>query len=151
SLRYPKKSYTLKTVDDGDDPLNVALLGMPKESDWVLYAPFPDKTLMRDVLAYELSNEIGRWAPRTRFVELFVNETGGRISRRDYLGVYVFEERVKRSKQRVNLEALQPGSRTEPAVTGGYIFKKDHSDHGDNAPMNAGAYPGFTPVSSSRN
>jgi hypothetical protein len=31
-----------------------------------------DKTLIRDVLAYELWRQMGHYAPRTRFVELFV-------------------------------------------------------------------------------
>ena len=58
SLRYPKRSYTLTTVDSAEDPRNVSLLGLPKDSDWVLYGPYPDKTLMRDVLAYELHGKI---------------------------------------------------------------------------------------------
>jgi hypothetical protein len=131
SMRYPKRSYTLKTVDELEDPWTTSILGMPKESDWILYAPYPDKTLVRDVLAYELSNQIGRWAPRTRFVELFLSESGDRISRRDYMGVYVFEEKIKRDKNRVNVANLGPEDNTEPALTGGYIFKKDHSDSGD--------------------
>ena len=128
SLRYPKRSYTLKTLDTSEDISKVSILGLPKESDWVLYAPYPDKTLMRDVLAYELSNQIGRWAPRTKFVEVFLNEHGGKISRRDYLGVYVFEEKVKRDKNRVNLANLGPEDNAGPKLTGGYVFKKDHSD-----------------------
>src|SRR5262249_51202263 len=88
SLRYPKRSYTFKTVDEENEPLKVTLLGLPRESDWILYAPYPDKTLMRDVLAYEMSNKMGRWAPRTVFVEVFVNEAGGRLASRDYVGVY---------------------------------------------------------------
>ena len=129
SIRYAKRSYTLKTVDAQDDASKFAILGMPKESDWVLYAPYPDKTLMRDVLAYELSNRLGRWAPRTKFVELFLNESGGRISRRDYMGVYVFEEKVKRDKNRVNIAGLSPDDNAGPKLTGGYIFKKDPSAH----------------------
>ena len=128
SIRYAKRSYTLKTVDAQDDASKFAILGMPKESDWVLYAPYPDKTLMRDVLAYELSNRLGRWAPRTKFVELFLNESGGRISRRDYMGVYVFEEKVKRDKNRVNIAGLSPDDNAGPKLTGGYIFKKDHGE-----------------------
>lgn len=128
SLRYPKRSYTVKTVDALDDPAKFSILGMPKESDWVLYAPYPDKTLLRDVLAYELSNSIGRWAPRTRFVELFLNESGERVSIKDYMGVYVLEERVKRDKNRVNIAGLDPDDNAEPKVTGGYIFKKDHGE-----------------------
>ena len=150
SLRYAKRSYTWKTVDGQDDPVKTSLLGMPSESDWVLYAPYPDKTLMRDALAYDLSNRLGRWAPRTRFVELFLNEGGGRISRRDYLGVFVLEERVKRDRNRLDLEALGPEETTEPAISGGYVFKKDHNDRGEQGPMLAGTYPAFTPMNSSR-
>ena len=150
SLRYPKKSYTLKTVDDLEDPVKFEPPGLDKGSEWVLYAPFPDKTLIRDALAYELSNAIGRWAPHTRFVEVFLNETGGRITRQDYLGVYVLVERIKTDKHRVNVESLTPEDLAEPAVTGGYIFKKDHGDNGDNGPMTAGAYPAFTAMNNSR-
>jgi hypothetical protein len=150
SLRYAKRSYTWKTVDAQEDPIKTTLLGMPKESDWVLYAPFPDKTLMRDALAYDLSNQVGRWAPRTRFVELFLNETGGRLGRRDYLGVYVLEERVKRDRNRVDLQELGLEDNAEPEVTGGYVFKKDHSDRGEQGPMIPGAYPAFTPMNSSK-
>ena len=147
SLRYAKRSYTLKTVDARDDVSKFSILGMPKESDWVLYAPYPDKTLMRDALAYELSNRIGRWAPRTKFVELFLNESGGRISSRDYMGVYVFEEKVKRDKNRVNIAGLGPDDNAEPKLTGGYIFKKDHGE-GEAGPMPVGG-PAFQASSTS--
>ena len=148
SLRYPKRSYTLKTVDASEDMATFSILGLPKESDWVLYAPYPDKTLMRDVLAYELSNQIGRWAPRTRFVELFLNETQGKVTRRDYLGVYVLEEKVKRDKNRVNVANLGPDDNTRPKLTGGYIFKKDHSENDGGGPM-WGPGPAFQAASSS--
>src|SRR6185295_18524882 len=98
SLRYPKNSFTVKTLDAAGDPRAVSFFGIPADNDWVLYAPYPDKTLMRDVLAYELHAAMGHWAPRAKFVEVFVQRTTGRLSRRDYVGVYVFEERVKRGK-----------------------------------------------------
>jgi hypothetical protein len=138
SLRYAKRSYTLKTIDDVEEVIKASILGMPKESDWVLYGPYPDKTLMRDVLAYDLSNAIGRWAPRAKYVEVFLCETGAKLSRRDYLGVYVFEERVKRDKHRVDVENLSPADYSEPKITGGYVFKKDHNDNGDQGMMNIG-------------
>jgi hypothetical protein len=150
SLRYPKRSYTLKTVDESEDVATFSILGLPKESDWVLYAPYPDKTLMRDVLAYELSNQIGRWAPRTRFVELFLNESGGKVGRRDYLGVYVFEEKVKRDKNRVNIANLGPDDNAETKLTGGYVFKKDHSNNDGGGGM-WGPGPAFQDASTSRN
>ena len=150
SLRYPKNSLTVKTVDELDDPLKVSLLGFPRHSDWVLYAPYPDKTLMRDVLAYELSNRMGRYAPRTGYVEVFVTENGRRLTRRDYAGVYVLEEKIKRGNGRVEVKKLGPEDCAEPELTGGYIFKKDHSSSGDMGQANAGGFPGFQGGSSTR-
>ncbi|MBI3417012.1 MAG: CotH kinase family protein [Verrucomicrobia bacterium] len=141
SLRYPKHSFHLKTKDDAHQPLKASILGLPKDSDWILYAPYPDKTLMRDVLAYELSNQIGRYAPRTKFVEVFVNESGRKLSQRDYAGVYVFEEKIKRGKSRVDVEKLGPDDNAEPNVTGGYIFKKDHLDNVEMGSQNGGGMP----------
>jgi len=128
TLRQPKNSLTVRLVDENQDKIKTSLLGLPKESDWVLYAPYSDKTLIRDVLAYELSNQMGRYAPRTRFVEVFIDRSGGKLGQRDYMGVYVLIEKIKRSKSRVNIAELSPSDTTEPNITGGYIFKRDHSD-----------------------
>jgi len=127
SLRYPKHSYNIKLVTEALEPEKAGLLGMAKESDWVLYGPYPDKTLMRDVLAYELSNQMGHWAPRSRFVEVFVSENGNKLGMEDYAGVYVFEEKITRDKNRVNIAKLDPSATHEPDISGGYIFKKDHT------------------------
>jgi hypothetical protein len=132
SLRYPKHSYHFQTKREGDGSRKVALLGLPKESDWVLYAPYSDKSLMRDVLGYELSNQIGRYAARTRLVEVFLNDSGGKLTQRNYLGVYVFEEKIKRGNNRVAIAKLTAEDNTEPNISGGYIIKKDHTDQVDN-------------------
>ncbi|MEY2410884.1 MAG: hypothetical protein QOF48_3554 [Verrucomicrobiota bacterium] len=139
SLRYPKNSFTIKTMDGEGDPEPDSILGFPADTDWVLYAPYPDKTLMRDVLAYELHEQMGHWAPRTRFVEVFVNRAGARLGRRDYAGVYVFEERIKRGKARVDIAKLKADDDAEPRISGGYIFKKDHTDQGA-GPMGGEGY-----------
>ena len=128
SLRYPKNSFTVKLIDGEGETTPASLLGLPADPDWVLYAPYPDKTLMRDVIAYELHEQMGHWAPRTKFVELFVNQSGGKLSRSHYAGVYVLIERIERRKHRVNIANLKPDDDTEPRITGGYIFKKDHID-----------------------
>ncbi|MBI3870120.1 MAG: CotH kinase family protein [Verrucomicrobia bacterium] len=130
SLRYPKRSYTVKLTDeDGEDRVD-ALEGMPPDEDWVLYAPYPDKTMMRDALAYEMSRAMGHWAPRTTWVEVFVTDGKQKLGKADYVGVYVLEERLKRSGSRVKIEKLAPHHTDEPDVTGGYIIKKDHVDRG---------------------
>lgn len=130
STQFPKKSYAFEVQDELGLDRKVSLLGMPKESDWVLYAPYTDKTLMRDVLAYELCNSIGTYAPRTRFVEVYV-DTGSKLGESDYVGIYVLVEKIKRSDKRVDIAELLPTQTTAPEVTGGYIFKKDRLDPGD--------------------
>lgn len=128
SLRYPKNSFTVKLIDGEGEAAPASVFKMPADADWVLYAPYPDKTLIRDVIAYEMHTAMGHWAPRTKLVEVFVNRTGTKLSRRDYAGVYVFVERIKRGKQRVDIARLRPDDNSEPRLTGGYIFKKDHID-----------------------
>lgn len=92
---FDKKSYALETWDADDEDLDVGLLGLPAEEDWVLQGPYSDKSLIRNHLTYQLSRDIGRYASRTRFVELEVNG--------DYRGVYVLMEKIKRDAERVDL------------------------------------------------
>ena len=129
SAMFPKKPYRVETWDPAD-PLDVDMdvtpLGLPPEADWVLIAPLRfDRGLIRNALNYRLSNEVGRYAPRTRFVELFVGELGEELGMDDYAGIYLLAEKIERDASRVPLVALQPTDLTEPAVTGGYIFKED--------------------------
>jgi hypothetical protein len=130
SIRFPKMSLTVKTRDDDGEKAKAPIFGLPSESDWVLYAPYVDKTLMRDVLGYELSNMMGRYAPRTRFVEVFIHYSAGKLTYRDYAGVYVLVEKIKRGKERVNIAKLDPEDNEEPDISGGYILKRDHGASG---------------------
>lgn len=62
SQMFPKKQYGFETIDSAGEEIDVSLLGFPAESDWILFAPYNDKSLLRDALAYKLSNNIGRYA-----------------------------------------------------------------------------------------
>ena len=119
-----KTPYRFETVDDEGDNSNVELLGMPAENDWVLYAPWQDKTMIRNVLTYQLSNEMGRYASRSRHVELYLNN--------EYRGIYVLMEKIKRDGNRVDISKLNPDEITGDDVTGGYILKFDWFNTGDN-------------------
>ncbi len=114
---FEKKSYAIETRDALGNNRNVSLLGMPAENDWVLYGPYSDKALIRNVLAYRLANEIGRYASRSRCCELVLNW--------EYMGVYILLEKIKRDKNRVDISRLEPTDVTGDAVTGGYIIKID--------------------------
>ena len=127
-----KASLSLEVQDEFGQDRNLALLGMPGESDWVLWGPYNfDLTLMHNPFIFELSRQIGRYAPRTRFVELYLNTGGGTLSSSDYYGVYALMEKISRDADRVDVERLFVEHKKEPEVSGGYIFKIDRADPGD--------------------
>ena len=124
SQEQEKPPYRFETIDDNGENNNVKLLGLPEENDWILYAPWSDKSLIRNVLIYSLSNDMGRYAPRSEFVELYLNN--------EYRGVYVLMEKIKRDKNRVAISSLDPNSNFGDNLTGGYILKFDWAETGDN-------------------
>ncbi len=124
SQSFPKKQYGFELrAEDGEGDNETALFGMPKEGDWILFAPYNDKTLMRDALAYRLGRAMGNYASRSRYCEVVIND--------EYMGVYVFLEKIKRGKNRVNIDKLEEDETTGDDVTGGYILKIDKTTGGD--------------------
>ena len=77
-------------MDSVGDDLVVSLLGLPEEEDWILYGPYSDKTLMRNVLGYELARQLGYYSSSTKFCEVVLNN--------EYMGLYVLMEKLKRDK-----------------------------------------------------
>ena len=112
SQMFDKKSYGFETWDENGEDLNVELAGFPKEEDWILYGPYSDKSLLRNVIIYELSNEMGQYASRTALYNLEINDV--------FLGTYVLMEKIKRDKNRVAISKNK-----EEDITGGYILKID--------------------------
>lgn len=129
----PKRAFTLELQDAYGEDLDREVLGMPAESDWILYAPYNfDRALIRNTFIYEVSNQIGMYAVRTRFCEMFVNDRNGEsLSDASYVGVYVLMEKIKRGADRVPVEKLLSKHVAEPDITGGYILKIDRLDPGD--------------------
>ena len=72
SFHFAKKSYRLELQDENGNDRKAPLLGLPADSDWVLYASVTDRTFARNLLAHELWRSTGRYAVRWRFVEVFV-------------------------------------------------------------------------------
>jgi spore coat protein CotH len=75
-------------------------------------AHIADKSLIRNVLIYNLSNQIGRYATKTKFYNLDINN--------QFLGVYVLMEKIKRDKNRVDISKNKAED-----ISGGYIIKID--------------------------
>lgn len=125
---FDKKSFSIETRTDSGTNRNVSLLGLPEENDWVLYGPYSDKTMIRNVLAYHLGNTQGRWSPRTRYCEVFINN--------EYRGVYVLTEKIKIDKNRVDIAKLLPVDNAGDELTGGYIMRIDRDRYGSwNSPF----------------
>ena len=119
---FPQQSYGLETRGPNAINYNVSIFDWPSDNDWILYAPYTDKALMRNVLTYKLGNELGRWAPRTQFCEVVLNG--------NYIGVYVLMERIKTNPGRVNIDQLNFTDTLDNHLTGGYIVKVDKTTAG---------------------
>ncbi len=127
-----KSSFAVEWWDEFNLDKPLSPLGLPADADWVLYAPNNfEPVLIHNPFIYRLSNEIGRYAPRTRFVEVYLNKSGGPITSANYNGIYVLEEKIGRSDNRVGVPKLEAEHLKSPEVTGGYIMKIDRLDPGD--------------------
>lgn len=103
SLKFDKKGYSIKFVNDKNEKINESFLGMPSDSEWSLHGPFIDKSLIRNYMWYNIAQEIMGEAPKTRFLELYVDN--------EYQGVYVAVESVTQSENsRVKIESINKDS-----------------------------------------
>jgi len=96
SQSFKKKSYSFLFLDEDNQTKKVSLMNLPMHEHWVLYGPYADKSLMRNVLAYRLFQNMGHYAPRTKFCELSINGF--------YQGVYVLCEKIRVDSVRLELE-----------------------------------------------
>ena len=136
SQGWAKRQYAVEVIQgDTDDSeripsslakdLGVSVFGLPEESDWVLNGPYTDKTQINNYLTFNLSNEMGQYAPRAKLVEVFVNTRGNLNFAQDYRGTYVLLEKIKVDRNRIDIERLSPSDVSGNDITGGYIWKKD--------------------------
>jgi CotH kinase protein/Lamin Tail Domain/Chitobiase/beta-hexosaminidase C-terminal domain len=132
SAGFPKKSYALETWNEQNGDLDQSLLGLAADSDWIMNGPWQfDDTFINNAYVNELSRQMGRWAPRTKFCEVFFNQNGGKLDYADYAGIYVLTEKIKSSKDRLDISSIRPEDIAGDALTGGYIIKIDRPDSGE--------------------
>ncbi len=126
SAGFPKKSYSFELFDENGAETEAPVLGMPGGSDWALVGCYDfDRAFMRNAWIYEMSRQAGRWAPRTRLVEVYFNQDGDTLEYADYRGVYILCETIRRGADRVDVARLDATDTVQPEVSGGYIFKVD--------------------------
>lgn len=120
---WTQKSYAVETHDTTGADTNAAILGMPEENDWVLYGPFNESTLMKNVLTFQVVRELGYYVSRTKHCEMML-KTGFTWK---YNGVYVMMEKIKQDKNRVDISKLDPDDNAGDSLTGGYIVAVDRN------------------------
>jgi len=116
-----KKPYSFRPLDkpleEGGTKKKVNILGMGKDNNWALLAPYADKSMMRDLLAFEVSRPWMEYTPQGRYCEVFLDGI--------YYGVYVLTEVVSKGKHRLDLP--DPGEQGD-SITGGYIMEVNRID-----------------------
>lgn len=118
SIGYPQKPYLFETRDAAGQNLSFPLLGLPKDKDWILLSNYNDKSLMRNILGFQIFEKLGNYAPCAKLVDVIVNN--------EYQGIYVLTEKIKQDSSRVNIAKLRKEDIAGEELTGGYIFKIDY-------------------------
>ena len=113
SWDFPKKPYKLKLAK------KKKLLGMPaKARKWTLINNYGDKTLMRNAIAFKISEAVGMdYTPACKMVDVIVNG--------EYEGTYQLCDQIEVRKNRVGITEMTPEDITAPNLTGGYLVEID--------------------------
>ena len=116
SWSFEKKSWKVK-LDEKQ-----AVFGIHKDKDWALLANYSDKTLLRNMVAMELSRILGlRWTPAMVSAEVYLNG--------QYQGCYVLAEHKEVSKEKVDIQPVTEQDNEGEALTGDYYIEIDgHQD-----------------------
>ena len=113
SRTFPKKPWRIKF----DKKQNV-LDAPAKAKKWTLLNNYSDKTLMRNLLAFELSRRMGMaYTPYGTAVDVLMNG--------EYKGCYQLCDQVEINKNRVNITEMTPEDNQGIALTGGYLIEVD--------------------------
>ena len=129
-----KNQFAFTPYDNLGVKLNVSLLDMPKENDWILNGLAYDASYIRDFISYKLSNLTGNYASRGRYCEVVLNG--------DFQGIYVLQEKLKADDSRIDINKIKDTHLTLPKLTGGYITKTDKIEGADVAAWSMDNYPG---------
>ena len=126
TMGLPQSSFALRLLNEFNEEQHHVVLGLPADSDWVLYGPNRyEPVMIHNPFVHQLSRDLGRYSPRTRFLEVYFANGTGPVALRQYQGIYVLEEKIKVAKHRVDIDRLSPADVKRPEVTGGYLLKID--------------------------
>ncbi len=113
SWSFPKKPYKFKLNH------KARLLDFPaKEKAWTLINNYGDKTLMRNLIAFDISKGLEMpYTPAGKPVDVVLNG--------EYKGTYQLCDQVEVGDDRVNVEKLEYNDIELPLLAGGYLIEMD--------------------------
>ncbi|MDR1170873.1 MAG: CotH kinase family protein [Bacteroidales bacterium] len=113
SWNFSKKPYRMKLYSKTN------VLNLPaKERNWTLINNWGDKTLMRNLLAFDLSERLEMpYTPAGVPVNVFLNG--------EYRGCYQLCDHIEEASHRVDVEKLNVDDTALPKLSGGYLVEID--------------------------
>ena len=113
SWNFVKKPYRMKLYN------KASLLGLPaKERNWTLINNYGDKTLMRNLLAFDLSRKFElKYTPAGTPVNVFLNG--------EFKGCYQLCDHMEVKSGRIEVDDMKPGDIQLPELSGGYLVEID--------------------------
>lgn len=113
SRQFPKKPWRIKF----DKKQNV-LDAPAKAKKWTLINNYGDKTLMRNLLAFEIARRLDmEYVPYGRAVDVVLNG--------EYKGCYQLCDQVEVNPGRLEITEMEPEDISGEALTGGYFLEVD--------------------------
>lgn len=133
STTFPKPQYNIKFLDAHGAEVDVPLLGMTAGSDFVMSNTYSDKSLIRNLLAYRLGEQMLEASLESRLCEVWIDRNGnGQLTDNEYFGVYLIVEKINRKNVGISKEGGYLIARDKVGSDDVYftlssdIFKKDH-------------------------
>ena len=112
SLKFDKKPYNVRFYNE-QKPLNFR----SKSKKWALLGNYGDKTLIRNILSFEISRIFNNtFTSECVFVDLMIN--------RLYKGSYNLCDKIEVSETRVNIKKLSKNDGSSK-ISGGYLIEVD--------------------------
>ncbi|MBQ8099613.1 MAG: CotH kinase family protein [Bacteroidaceae bacterium] len=110
---WHKRPYRLKLAH------KARMLDMPaKDKNWVLINNLGDKTLIRNLVAFEASRRFDmKYTPAGRLVDVILNG--------EYQGNYQLCDKIEVGTNRVEITKMTNTDNRSPEVTGGYLIEID--------------------------
>lgn len=117
SWAFPKKPYRMKLFN------STKLLDFPaKAKNWTLINNYSDKTLMRNLIAFEISKRFKmKYTPSGTPVDVILNG--------EYKGCYQLCDQIEVKKDRIDITEMTNDDLSLPNLSGGYYVEIDAYAH----------------------